>query len=330
MKKVAVLAYDGCWAMGVFSATDFFRVVALLEAHLGLAPSCAVSLLSPDGADVVSASRHVIRPDGALDGTGEGSRDAKCHYDLIVVPALEGPRLTDPQQPDHRIVTWLTRQMQAGARVLALTTGAGLLAATGLADHLLLATHWAFVRPLQKRYPACQFVAHQSFLRTGNIYTTGSLNGSFDALLEIVAQDNGDAFSQLCATHLLVSDPYKLNPILPGYRNHTDEPILKVQDLIESHYADAITIERMADSTGLSERTLKRRFLNATQLSPNVYLQKVRIDKAKKLLIATTLSVKEVAYEVGYENVSFFVRLFKSEVGYTPARWRTFEDERAG
>lgn len=85
----------------------------------------------------------------------------------------------------------------------------------------------------------------------------------------------------------------------------------------------------MIDGTGLSERTLKRRFLNATQLSPNVYLQKVRIDKAKKLLIATTLSVKEVAYEVGYENVSFFVRLFKSEVGHTPARWRTFEDERA-
>ncbi|EPU1586409.1 helix-turn-helix domain-containing protein [Pseudomonas aeruginosa] len=75
----------------------------------------------------------------------------------------------------------------------------------------------------------------------------------------------------------------------------------------------------------LAERTLKRRFQQATRLSPNLYVQKVRIDKAKKLLLASSMSVKAIAYEVGYENVSFFVRLFKTHVGQTPAAWRKCE-----
>ncbi|MGY0523040.1 helix-turn-helix domain-containing protein, partial [Pseudomonas aeruginosa] len=87
---------------------------------------------------------------------------------------------------------------------------------------------------------------------------------------------------------------------------------LKVQDWMETHYAEAITIERMGREAGLAERTLKRRFQQATRLSPNLYVQKVRIDKAKKLLLASGLSVKAIAYEVGYENVSFFVRLFRT------------------
>jgi transcriptional regulator GlxA family with amidase domain len=314
MKRVAILAYEGCWAMGVFSATDFFRVVSLLETHLGLKQSYSVAIVSLETAGAVGASGHLIRPDRAINRTDT--------YDLVVIPAIEGPRLAEASAPDSRIVEWLARQIQEGASLLALTTGASLLAATGLVDDILLATHWAYVRQLSKRYPACRFVAHKSFLRTDGIYSTGSLNGCFDALLEILAQERGDQFSQLCATHLLVSDPYKLNPILPGHRNHADEAILKAQDWIESHYAEAITIDWMARSIGLSERTLKRRFQNATRLSPIVYLQKVRIDKAKKLLLATSLSVKEVAYEVGYENVSYFVRLFKGGVGQTPAQWR--------
>ena len=149
--------------------------------------------------------------------------------------------------------------------------------------------------------------------------------GGFDALLEILAQDMGDPFAQLCATHLLVSAPARINPILPGHRNHCDEAILKVQEWIETHYARAITIEDMGREAGMAERTLKRRFRLATQLSPNVYVQKVRVDKAKKLLLATDMSIKAIAYEVGYENVSFFVRVFKTQAGQPPAQWRRSE-----
>ncbi|HBN9861354.1 TPA: GlxA family transcriptional regulator [Pseudomonas aeruginosa] len=314
MKKVVILAYDGCWAMGVFSVTDFFRIVTLLEQHLGLAQSYAVEVLSADGTAVCAASGHLIQPDGAITDAGG--------YDLLVIPPIEGARLAAGFTPDARLLAWLSARKQEGARVLAMTTGVCFVAAAGLAAHQLLATHWAFMRQLKKHYPACQFVAHHSFLQTDSIWSTGSLNGGFDALLEMLALDRGDQFSQLCATHLLVSAPERLNPILPGHRNHCDEAILRLQDWIESHYAEAITIKRMGREVGLAERTLKRRFQQATQLSPNRYVQKVRIDKAKKLLLATGLSVKAIAYEVGYENVSFFVRLFSTHAGQTPAHWR--------
>ncbi|EQL43505.1 hypothetical protein M770_31975 (plasmid) [Pseudomonas aeruginosa VRFPA03] len=110
MKKVAILAYDGCWAMNLFAVTDFFRVVALLEQHLGLAPGYAVEVLSGDGAEVRAASGHRVQADGAIDA-------AQC-YELVVIPAIEGVRLGAGFSPDARLVAWLAAQHRAGAAVL--------------------------------------------------------------------------------------------------------------------------------------------------------------------------------------------------------------------
>ncbi|UMZ14219.1 helix-turn-helix domain-containing protein [Pseudomonas sp. MPFS] len=314
MNEVAILAYDGCWAMGVFSATDFFRIVALLEQHLGVPQGYRVRVLSIDGGPVQAASGHAIHPDAALEAADD------CQ--LIVIPPIEGPRLAAGFAPDARALAWLAQCKARGARVLAMTTGACHVAAAGLGRDMLLATHWAYTRLLNKRYPDCTFVAHSSFTQAQGIWSSGSLGGGFDALLEMLAQDQGDRFAQLCATHLLVSMPERLSPILPGHRNHRDPVVLKVQDWIENHHRQAISIASLAREAGLSERTLKRRFQLATHLPPNLYVQKVRVDKAKKLLLSSGLPVKAIAYEVGYENVSFFIRLFKTQVGQTPAQWR--------
>lgn len=311
MKEVAVLAYDGCWGMGV-AVADFFRIVSLLEAHIGLEPSFRVRILA-SAREVTVASGHSLRADAILE------IDADC--DLLVIPAIEGARLAG-FVPDAASLAWIAQRIDAGARVLALTTGAAWLAASRRADGLLLASHWAYVRQLARRYPQCRFIGQRSYLQADGLYTTGSLGGCFDALLEIIARERGDRFSQLCATHLLVADAQRLSPILPGRRNHRDESILALQDWIEANHAEPLGLERMAAQAGLALRTLKRRFGAATGLSPIRYLQQVRVDRAKKLLLATPLSIREIAYEVGYENVSFFVRLFRKEAGDTPSHWR--------
>ncbi len=312
MKEVAVLAYDGCWGMGVFAVADFFRIVSLLEAHIGLEPSFRVRILA-SAREVTVASGHSLRADAILE------IDADC--DLLVIPAIEGARLAG-FVPDAASLAWIAQRIDAGARGLALTTGAAWLAASRRADGLLLASHWAYVRQLARRYPQCRFIGQRSYLQADGLYTTGSLGGCFDALLEIIARERGDRFSQLCATHLLVADAQRLSPILPGRRNHRDESILALQDWIEANHAEPLGLERMAAQAGLALRTLKRRFGAATGLSPIRYLQQVRVDRAKKLLLATPLSIREIAYEVGYENVSFFVRLFRKEAGDTPSHWR--------
>ncbi|RNF57481.1 helix-turn-helix domain-containing protein [Pseudomonas aeruginosa] len=297
---------------GVFAVADFFRIVSLLEAHIGLEPSFRVRILA-SAREVTVASGHSLRADAILE------IDADC--DLLVIPAIEGARLAG-FVPDAASLAWIAQRIDAGARVLALTTGAAWLAASRRADGLLLASHWAYVRQLARRYPQCRFIGQRSYLQADGLYTTGSLGGCFDALLEIIARERGDRFSQLCATHLLVADAQRLSPILPGRRNHRDESILALQDWIEANHAEPLGLERMAAQAGLALRTLKRRFGAATGLSPIRYLQQVRVDRAKKLLLATPLSIREIAYEVGYENVSFFVRLFRKEAGDTPSHWR--------
>ena len=103
---------------------------------------------------------------------------------------------------------------------------------------------------------------------------------------------------------------------------HLDADILVVQDWLDGHHAEAISIDGLAKQFGYSSRTLKRRFAQATGSTPNKYLQEIRIAKAKKLLSLSDLSSKEIAYAVGYDNHSHFSRLFKRSCGLTPIEWK--------
>lgn len=242
-------------------------------------------------------------------------------YDLVIIPSFEGNQLATLTLQSHDLVLWVRSLIQQQIAILAVTTGVYFIAATKLADHILLATHWAFIRELNCLFPSCSFTKNRNYLHAGSIYSTGTLLGTFDALLGIVAQHKGDYFAQLCASHLLMASPQSLNPVLPMYRNHCDEAVLQVQDWLDEHCAAENKIADLAQQFNFSERNLKRRFQLATQISPNQYLQQVRVDKAKKLLLTTDMNIQQIAYEVGYENVSFFIRIFKKVTACTPTQW---------
>ncbi|ARU57398.1 transcriptional regulator [Oleiphilus messinensis] len=314
MKTVAVLVYEGCWAMNVFLVNDLFRIVSLVENHLGLEQSYQVRNVSIDGGKVVSACGAAIFADSKLTDHD--------HYDLIVIPAMEGTKLENPPKEYSQITNWLSPRIIGNMPVLSMSTAAYLIARTGHASKVLMATHWAFARKLSQLFTESRFTSHESYLMDENLYTTGSLSGATDALLGLIAQDKGNDFAQLVASHLLLNSPKNLSPILPGTRNHTDEQILNIQQWIEQNYLDVVSIEQLATRFGFSERNLKRRFKGATKLPVIQYLQKVKIDKAKKLLLSTNLSVKEIAYQVGYTNDSFFSKLFRSQTGESPGLWK--------
>lgn len=313
MKRVAIVAYDGCWAMSLMMIKDFFHVVALLEARQRQIATYQVEILSIDGLAKQSASGTQIDVDGhiMLDRI----------YDLVIIPSFEGNQLATLTLQSHDLVLWVRSLIQQQIAILAVTTGVYFIAATKLADHILLATHWAFIRELNGLFPSCSFTKKRNYLHAGSIYSTGTLLGTFDALLGIVAQHKGDYFAQLCASHLLMTSPQSLNPVLPMYRNHCDEAVLQVQDWLDEHCAAENKIADLAQQFNFSERNLKRRFQLATQISPNQYLQQVRVDKAKKLLLTTDMNIQQIAYEVGYENVSFFIRIFKKVTACTPTQW---------
>lgn len=313
MKKIAIIVYDGCWAMSVMMLKDFFHVVNLLSIRQGLAESYQVEMISLDGLAKTSASGPSIEVDDKV--------RRETTYDLVILPSFEGNRLIQIQEENDDLVDWLKSQIQQQTPILALTTAAYFLAATQQLQHVLLATHWAFLRELKCLFSQSSFTANRNYLQSEQIYTTGTLLGTFDALLGIVAQQKGDYFAQLCASHLLMHAPQELNPVLPNFRNHCDEAVLQVQDWLDANFSQENRIADLAEQFNFSERNLKRRFQLATQISPNQYLQQVRVDKAKKLLLTTEMNVQQIAYAVGYENVSFFIRVFNKITGCTPSQW---------
>lgn len=313
MKNIAIIAYEDCWAVSVFLAKDFFTIVSLLDSHYSLPQSYEVEIITTDGSAITSSSNSLVIADNSLSDKA---------YDLVIIPPIEGLKLKNMPLGTDLIIDWLKPKIHSSTSILSLSTGSYFLAATGQLNKTVIATHWSLVKPLSKLFPDCQFISHKSYLRTGNIYTTGSFEAGISVLLGIVAKDKGDRFSQQCATHLLISDSNKLNLILPQFNNHRDEKINEIQDWINNHSSGLITIHGLAKQFNFSERNLKRRFSQATGISINKYVQEVRIDKAKKQLLATDKTVSEISVDVGYENSSFFSRLFKKSTGLTPAKWR--------
>lgn len=318
MKSIEILIYEGCWAMNVFLVKDFFKIVSMLEKHLGMPQRYQVKCLSVHGESVISASGDRILADCQVDTDSRLNNNP----DLVVVPAMEGGRLNNTSDEFNHLAHWLGHWIEKETSILSLSTGAYFVAQTGHADDILMATHWAFSKKLSQLFPTCRFTHHESYLVDRKIYTTGSLNGATVALLSLIAEDKGNDFAQLVASHLLLNSPKQLSPILPGTRNHRDEQILSIQSWIEQNYLEVENIAQLAKHFGFSERNLKRRFKDATQIPIIQYLQKVKIDKAKKLLLSTNLSIKEISYQVGYSNDSFFSRLFKAETGESPGTWR--------
>jgi|GEM_PF-673409 len=314
MKKIAIIAYKECWAMSVHAVKDFFSIISLLEKHMKRKTSYQASILSCSGENVCSASGSSITVDNKI--------NVNTPYDLIIIPPIKGSKIS-PTTPEHvQISSWLSQHITNNTTILALTTGSTFLAATGLLDHVLMATHWAFARHQHNVFPNGQFTACSAYMQSENIYTTGTFNATFDVLLAILARDKGDQFAQLCSTHLLVNDPSELIPSLVGYRHHKDTIIFDVQTYIEQHYNQPLTLLHLAQTFNFSERNLKRRFSLATGISVIQYVQKVRIDKAKKLLITSNRSIKEISYLVGYESSNFFTRVFKKETDKTPSQWK--------
>lgn len=314
MKKIAILAYEGCWALSIHLANDFFRIVSLLEKFQGDECSYKTSILSYNGEAVESASGSLVAPCQILNNE---------QYDIVIIPPIEGNFLRKTPDTFSVISKWLEKYWHSSSVIVTLSTGAYFWAKSGtLTRNHICATHWAFIKRLTKEFPQCTFSSAKPYIKSRNIFSTSTFEACADVLLTIVKEHKGDDFAQLCAAYFLEDVPQKLSPILPNYHEHSDLSIFPVQEWINQNSYRDIKIMDLANIFGFSERNLKRRFTLATGIPINKYIQAVRIDKSKKLLLTTDKTVKEISLNVGYENDGFFSRIFKKSTGSSPAKWR--------
>jgi transcriptional regulator GlxA family with amidase domain len=248
--------------------------------------------------------------------------------DIAVVPLMmvDGPDWVPERSP--RLVEWLRRMHGQGATLCSTCTGVLLLAETGLLDGSEATIHWAFAPTFRRCHPRVELRLDEVLVTGGarqEFVMTGGVASWHDLALHLVSRNVGPEAAAALGRLLMLEwhgagqAPYR--GFLPP-RDHGDGVVLQLQDWAEQHYMIADPVEEMATRAGLSKRSLERRFTQATGCAPLAYVQALRIETAKQRLERSTKPVDEIAAEIGYENASFFRRLFKRLTHMTPAAYR--------
>ena len=249
------------------------------------------------------------------------------HTDIAIVPLMmvDGPDWVRGRYP--QVVDWLCRQHDHGALLASACTGVLLLAETGLLKGREATIHWAFAPTFHRNFPDVRLRTEEALIAVGDedIVMTGGVMSWHDLALYLIARYVGPVAAQAMARMLMLEwhgagqAPYiEFIPEL----GHGDGLVAERQRWLERHYMIANPVEEMTTGSGLSRRTLERRFRKATGRSPISYVQQLRIREARRLLERTTMPIDEIGFVVGYENTAFFRRVFQRTTRLPPGSYR--------
>lgn len=226
------------------------------------------------------------------------------------------------------LIAWIRACYQAGSCLYSACSGAVLLAETGLLDGCPATSHWGYEDLFRQRYPKVRFDPGPNLVfatSNGRIVTAGGTTSWHDLALHIIARHGspGEAM-RIAQVYLLKWHVEGQLPYRPLVRRppHGDAVVRRCQDWLSQHFRAADALNQTVAHSGVPERTLKRRFKAATGVSLIEYLQNLRIEHAKRLLEQSALSVDDISSEAGYEDASFFRRLFKRLTGLAPSDYR--------
>jgi transcriptional regulator GlxA family with amidase domain len=209
--------------------------------------------------------------------------------------------------------------------VASLCLGAFILASTGLLDGKTCSTHWLFANEFRTMFPEVNLVDNKIVTEQNGVYTSGGANSYWNLLLHLVEKYTNRELAILASKFFVLDiDRTSQSPftIFKGQKIHEDDEIKKVQEFIETHFADKISVDELCDKFAIGRRTFERRFKKATNNSVMEYMQRVKIEAAKKQLETGRRTVNEVMFEVGYNDIKAFRELFKKITGLSPVDYR--------
>ena len=223
-------------------------------------------------------------------------------------------------------VDWMrVQRIQNHAEMASLCRGAFLLAQTGLINGKSCATHWITHDLFRELFPQVNLLPDKVINEDKGIYSSGGAYSFLNLLLYLIEKYYGRETAIWCSKVAEIEfDRVNQNQfvIFNGQKNHSDRAILKAQQYIEEHYMEKISVERLADEAATSSRNFVRRFKKATFNTPTEYMQRVRIEVAKKNLESSTMSILEAMLSTGYNDDKTFRTLFKKYAGMTPLEYR--------
>ena len=316
LRRVSILATDGVFASTLMQAKDFFHMASLRfgkQQGRGLTPSFEINLVSPDGQPVRSFSEVQLPVDGALD-----------EAELIILPAFWDD-FDALCQRHPQVLSWLRARHAAGSLICGEATGVFWMAQAGLLDGKEATTYWRFFDEFAERFPRVLLNRDKHLSDADNLYCAGGVTSACDLYIYLIERFCGASVAQGVARDILYEVQRNYAPGRIGFggqKLHQDMTILQIQQWLEDHFADKFRFEDVAREHGMSIRNFMRRFQAATGDKPLHYLQRLRIETAKSLLSATRKSIKTISYEVGYDDASFFARLFRQHTELSPNQYR--------
>jgi len=248
--------------------------------------------------------------------------------DIVIVPSIvlgaDGWR--KDRYPE--LVEWLARMHTQGALLCSACSGIFLLAETGVFDERDVTVHYDYAQDFRDVHPRVRIHPERALMVSGNrdeLISSGASTTWHDLVLYLIGRFAGATVAQEVARLFALQwhqdglAPYML---FEGRRDHGDAVVADAQDWLRVHFSVASPVDQMVVRSGLAERTFKRRFTDATGVSPLTYVQRIRIEEAKRRLERTEDSVEAVSWRVGYEDAAFFRRLFKRVTGLSPGVYR--------
>jgi transcriptional regulator GlxA family with amidase domain len=244
--------------------------------------------------------------------------------DVIVLPLLCG-NFKKAIQENKKYTDWLIDQYHKGAEIVCLCVGSFYLASTGLLDNRKCAVHWSAQNEFKEMFPNVKIIVDSIITDEKGIYTCGGGYSYLNLVLYIFEKHLGREISVLASKMFEIDIERKSqNPyvIFIGQKRHGDELVLKAQELIENNPTENYTVDNICDKFCVGRRTFERRFKKCTGNSILEYIQRVKVEYAKKHLEAGRKTVNEIIYETGYNDIDAFRKVFKRITDLSPIDYR--------
>jgi transcriptional regulator GlxA family with amidase domain len=305
---------------GIYDALNVFPLLGTFDD--------AVPASSPFRVEIVAQERTPIMTASGLPLTAHRSIDEIERTDIVILPSMaaKGGEWIPGRYPET--VEWLSAMHAGGALLCSACSGVLLLAETGLLDGREATIHWAFAPTFRRNFPRVKLRLEEVLVATGKrkeFVMSGASASWHDLVLYLIARQVGPTAAQAIRRFMLLQwhvdgqGPYI--PFAPPV-DHGDAAVLKLQQWLKGHMTVASPVEEMVKLSALPGRTFKRRFRKATGHSPITYVQNLRIEDAKRRLERTDHPIDEISFAVGYEDPTFFRRLFKRITSLTPGDYR--------
>ncbi len=317
MKHISILIPKGAILGSLEGSRQLLTQVNEFMKYRGAPPMFEVQL--------VGLTKQTPLSGGAFTAHANLLIDEVKKTDLIIIPALDGD-IEKALEANRDFVPWIIKQYKNGAEVASLCIGAFVLASTGLLNGRKCATHWMAANQFRNMFPDVELVTEQIITDEQGLYSSGGAFSYMNLILYLIEKYAGREIAILSAKVFAIEiDRHSQSPFImfQGQKEHSDEPIKNAQAFIENNFQEKISVAELASMLDLGRRNLERRFKKATSNTIIEYIQRVKIEAAKKSFETTRKNINEIMYDVGYSDTKAFRTVFRKITGLSPIEYRS-------